>query len=287
MLKEQLMSPANPHRITALLCGLLCGPVFAGSATIEAGSGRDRQQVQFEYQGERLRMQPKAQAEGTMILRDGKIYAIAQNMVFDLADMQRMLGEAAMQAPQTGPDDLVRYLGLDSTGRNETIAGASGTVHILRYADREGREHREELVLSNDARARELAGAMQKLSDAMRRTLKATETPGEAQLQAQINNRGVLRYGTEFRVVSFGGEPSANRFELPSAPQRLPSLEGLGGNAESGEAADGSVLGKLFGQKAQRQQERVEQRSDAEVDRATDDAVDGVLNKAFDKLFSR
>lgn len=277
-------------RCAALLAAVLAAPAFAGSATVETGSGSDRQQALFEYRGKQLRMQPQAQAEGTMILRDGKLYAIANGMVFEFASMARMMGGMGAPMIQSGPDDLTRYLGLDRTGRSETIAGASGTVHVLRYADAQGREHREEIVLSGDPRARELADAMQALSRTLMRDLGKSEAPGEAQLQAQIKNQGVLRFGKDFRVVSFGGEPAASRFELPSAPQQMPSLGALGGGTEAAagsEAGGSGVLGKLFGDKAQRQQERIEQRSDAEVDQATDEAVDNVLDKAFDKLFNR
>jgi hypothetical protein len=287
------MKPPIPWA-AALLAGLLVAPAFAGSATVEAGSGKDRQQVRFEYQNEQLRMQPEAQAEGTMILRDGRLYVIANDMVFEFASMAKMMGSLGGQVPLSGPADLSRYLGLEATGRTETIAGASGKVHVLRYADAQGREQREEIVLSGDARARELAGAMQSLSQTLMRALGKTGTPGEAQLQAQIRNQGVLRYGQEFRVLSFGGEPAADRFELPAAPQSMPSLGALGGAQgafdTSGEAADDGgdgVFGRLFGDKAHRQQERIEQRGEAEVDQATDEAVDSVLDKAFDKLFNR
>lgn len=278
------------YRAAVLFAALLAAPAFAGSATVEGGSGRDRHQVVFEYSGDRLRMQPQAQAEGTMILRDGRVYMIASGMVFEFADMMKMMGSVGSQAPGIGPDDAHRVLGLDATGRTEKVAGLSGTVHVLRYADAQGREHREEIVLSRDAQARELATAMDGLSRAMMRALGKTETPAEAQLWSQLKGQGVLRYGSEFRVVSFGGQPAASRFELPSAPQKLPSLGALGGASPSGEAAasdGGGVLGQIFGQKAQRQQDRVEQRSESEVDRATDEAVDNVLNKAFDKLFNR
>ena len=98
--------------MAALLAGLLATPAFAGSATVETGSGKDRQRVQFEYQNGQLRMQPEAQAEGTMILRDGHLYVIANDMVFEFASMAKMMGNLGGQVPVSGPADLSRYLQL-------------------------------------------------------------------------------------------------------------------------------------------------------------------------------
>ena len=280
-------------QIPALLFAtLLSLPAFAGSALIESGEGGDRQRAELEYRDGKLRVQAQGEPGGTMILRDGRIYTIAEGMVIDLAGMAGMagmMGQSGMNAISTGPDDLVRYLGLDNTGRSETIAGVSGKVHLLRFVDRSGQSQSEELVLSADPRARELGEALQLMSNGFREIFGRSEAPGEAQLQASLQGQGVLRYGKEFRVVSFGStQPSPSRFELPSAPQQLPSL-GAFGNAEAAEAAPasggGGLLGRVLGGKAQRQQERIEGRAEQETDAATDRAVDSVLDKAFGKIF--
>lgn len=276
-------------QIPALLLATLLGlPAFAGSAIIESGEGSDRHRAELEYRDGKLRVQAQGQGDGTMILRDGRIYTIAEGMVIDLAGMAGMLGQSGMNAISSGPDDLVRYLGLDNTGRSETVAGVAGKVHLLRYVDRSGKPHSEELVLSADPRARELGEALQLMSTGFREILGQPEAPGEAQLQASLKGQGVLRYGKEFRVVSFGGaQPSAARFELPSAPQQLPSLGSFGGGAEAeaAPASGGGLLGRVLGGKAQRQQERIEGRAEQETDAATDRAVDSVLDKAFGKIF--
>lgn len=272
-----------------LLAALLSLPAFAGSAVIESGEGADRQRAELEYRDGKLRVQAQGEPGGTMILRDGRIYVIAEGMVIDLAGMAGMMGQSGMNAISSGPDDLVRYLGLDNTGRSETVAGVGGKVHLLRYEDRSGKPHREELVLSADPRARELGEALQLMGTGFREILGRPEAPGEAQMQASLNGQGVLRYGREFRVVSFGStQPSPARFELPSAPQQLPSLGAFGGGAQA-EAAPasggGGLLGRVLGGKAQRQQERVEGRTEQEADAATDRAVDSLLDKAFGKIF--
>lgn len=274
---------------TFVLATLLSLPAFAGSAVVESGAGADRQRAELEYRDSKLRVQAQGQADGTMILRDGRIYTIAEGMVIDLAGMAGMMGQAGMNTISSGPDDLVRYLGLDNTGRSEPVAGVAGKVHLLRYVDRSGKPHSEELVLSADPRARELGEALQLMSTGFREILGQPEAPGEAQLQDSLKGQGVLRYGKEFRVVSFGStQPSPARFELPSAPQQLPSLGAFGGGAPA-EAAPasggGGLLGRVLGGKAQRQQERIEGRTEQETDAATDRAVDSVLDKAFGKIF--
>lgn len=279
------------HIPALLFATLLSLPAFAGSALIESGEGGDRQRAELEYRDGKLRVQAQGEPGGTMILRDGRIYTIAEGMVIDLAGMAGMMGQSGMNAISTGPDDLVRYLGLDNTGRSETIAGVSGKVHLLRFVDRSGQSQSEELVLSADPRARELGEALQLMSNGFREIFGRSEAPGEAQLQASLQGQGVLRYGKEFRVVSFGStQPSPSRFELPSAPQQLPSL-GAFGNTEAAEAeaapasGGGGLLGRVLGGKAQRQQERIEGRAEQETDAATDRAVDSVLDKAFGKIF--
>lgn len=285
------------HRFT-VLCALMliAGVVRAGTAVVETADGDQKTRVQFEYAGERLRLEPLTPSGdmGRMILREGQIYVLAEGMVFEFSGMAKMMG-AQFAAPGAGPAEVSRFIGLEPTGRREEVAGASGEVHTLRFVDRAGREQREELLLSTDGRARELAAAMMRLNAAMMAAMERADTPGDAAMKAQLAGRGVLRYGREFRVVSFGGEPAAGRFELPAPPQKLPAIGALGGAPADGSGAPSTApsaggagaLGKLFGDKAQRQQGRIEQRSSDEVDQATDEAVDNVLNKAFDRLFNR
>ncbi|MDM4771819.1 hypothetical protein [Solimonas sp. SE-A11] len=259
----------------------------AGSAVVESGAGADRQRAALDYRGDRLRVDVQGQAGGALIVREGRAYALAEGMVIDLGGMGGMLGQMQQGAISAGPDDLARYIGLERTTRKETIAGAAGTVHLLRYEDGAGHPHSEELVLSADVRARELADALQQMALAFRNMTGKAEAPGEAALRQQLGNQGVLRYGSEFRVISFGGQPDAARFDLPSAPQQIPALGSIGGEAAVPEAAnnDGGWLGRVLGGKAQRQQDRIEGRTESEADAATDRTVDRVLDKAFGKIF--
>jgi hypothetical protein len=279
----------------AAVAAALSGQVqAAGSAVIESGQGSDRQQAKLEYRGDKMRVE--AQANGVMILRDGKVYALAEGQVIDMSTMGNLFAGQAGGTISQGPDDLVRYLGLDSTGRSETVAGVSGIVHLLRYQDRAGKTHSEELVMSKDARARALSDALQSMANSFRAMAGVAATPGEAQLESQMKGQGVLRYGKEFRVVSFDAKaPDEERFALPAAPMQLPSLGAMPAAATAADAGEesstgakgglGGLFGKVLGEKAQRQQERVEARTESEADGATDRAMDKVLDKAFGKLF--
>lgn len=93
---------------------------------------------------------------------------------------------------------VVQFLGLDDTGRSETVAGIGGRVYLLSYRDAAGERRREHLVLSADGRARELAWALQRL------TVAAAAAPtGARQLAAELQTRklGPLRLGERWRVV--------------------------------------------------------------------------------------
>lgn len=276
-------SPALLSGMILLVCAI---PAHAGSAVVESGSGSgsDRQRATLEYRDGLLRVDAAGQTDGALILREGRAFALADGMVIDLSGMGSMLGQMQQGAISNGPDDLARYLGLERTMRKETVAGITGTVHLLRYEDVSGRSHSEELVLSTDARVHELGEALQRMALAFRGMTGNAETSGEADLQQQLGNQGVLRYGHEFRVVSFGGEPDKARFDLPSAPQKMPAL-GDGGTTTPVTASSGGWLGRILGDKAQRQQDRVEGRTESEADAATDRTVDRVLDKAFSKIF--
>lgn len=289
---------------TALVLCAAHSTATAGTAVIEAGDGTDGTRMTLEYRPGLLRMQPQEnKEEGTMIMRDGKMYSIAGGMVIEMGSMMKQLGKSMpmAQAPGTGPDDVSRFVGIKKTGRSETVAGIKGEVHEVQYEDEKGRLVTEEAVLTGDSRAREMRQAMELMSQTMRAAVNRPETAAEKKMMAAYADQGVLRYGNSFRVVSLSDDtPPASRFELPAKPTQMPNLgELLGGGAAGGANANANVeagssgggisgaLGGLFGNKAERQQGRVEQRVESEADQATDEAVDGVLDKAMDKLFGR
>lgn len=263
---------------------LAAGNVHAnsGSATF---SGADGETIHMEYAGDKLSMAVGG-GDDRMVLRDGKMYLISGTTVIDAGSMLGMVGQ---NAPSLGADDIDQFSSLTATGRSETVAGVKGDVHLLEYVDGDGRTQRKELVLSKDAKAVALSGALMNMATTVAKLTNTDVAASHAQFEAALKGRGILRVDNEFKVVSFGNAPAASRFELPSAPQQLPNLLGLmggGANADAN-AESGGFMGGLLGQKAQRQQDRIEQRTDQEVDEATDSMMDKALDKAFGKLFGK
>jgi len=256
--------------------------VASGSATI---SSTDGETVRMEYAGDKLSMDV-GDGQGRMVMRDGKMFMITDGMVIDAGSMMGMIGQ---QAPSVGPDDFDQFKSLTATGASETVAGVRGDVHILEYVDGDGRAQRKELVLSSDAKAVALSGAMMNMANTMAKLINSPMGEHNAKFEAALKGQGVLRADNDFTVVSFGGAPAASRFELPSEPQSMPNLQGMmgGGVANADAEEGGGFMSGLFGQKAQRQQDRVEQRTDEEVDEATDSMVDKAMDKAFGKLFGK
>ncbi len=272
-----------------------------GSAVIQSGDASQQVQARIEFDGSaRMRMDTLGEGagQGYMILRDGKAYSVAMQggnpVVVEMGSMMKMLGGMAkqpgMQQPMAAPENMAKFVSLTDTGRSESVAGISGKVHTLVYVDNAGQQHSETMVLSKDARARELTQALISMGETMAKMADLPAEAGSEQLAAEFKARGqgMLRYGDNFKLISLDSKsPAASRFELPAAPMQMPDLGGMMGGSASAEGGAGADvdLGAIFGQKAQRQQQRVEGRAEAEVDQATDSVVDKALNKAFDKLF--
>lgn len=201
----------------------------AGTATIEAGPDAQRMRAVVEYRNDALRMETRTQNGLPVVLvhRDATLYILANNLVLDARQAMRLLGQQ-VPLPATGPVDFSRFVALEPTPRKEIHAGIGGTVHVLRYADRDGRPREEEMVLSADARAVELSRAMLGVTGTARRSVELPTMPDEARLQAAIRGKGVLRFGREFRVVALDANPPPeSRFDLPSLPLELPSFGGF------------------------------------------------------------
>ncbi|WP_370308607.1 hypothetical protein [Sinimarinibacterium flocculans] len=289
---------------TLIAMAVAAAPVWAwagGKAVVEGGTGGDKARMTYEFDGDLLRMDVPDQPDGYMIMRDGKIYSVAQQngqpMVIDMAGMGKMLGGMAQRSMANIDQDVDQFISLEDTGRTETIAGIKGRVHVLTYVD-DGQRKSQEIVLSNDKSLSEMSRSMMRMSEIMAQSFGVELPEGSKRMSAEITGKGsgVLRFGNEYRVVSIDrSTPSSSRFKLPAEPQQMPDLGNLfsgAAGASAGASASGSAntgggnpLADLFGQKAQRQQDRVEQRTDQEVDQATDSAVDKALDKAFEKLF--
>lgn len=288
----------------ALLSPVLLAPAALAGGTVEfeAGSGDDRQRMQFEFDGDKLRMTPVRKKGSTdpdaySVFRDGKMYSVVDNdgekMVLDMGSMMKMMGGAIANSAQfdTGLDDIAEYHGLNATGRSETHAGVTGEVYTVDYTTRAGKREKTEMVLAKNATLVEMGTSMTAFSEMMAKAMgQAADKPGAKALEAEFRskNMGLLRIEDDMRVVRIDKTtPSAARFDLPATPTELPAMpagmEALFGAGGAGsDAAPGVVE-----EKVERQKERVKQRAEDEADSAADRTVDKALNKAFDKLFGR
>ncbi|MBA4285072.1 MAG: hypothetical protein C0434_06025 [Xanthomonadaceae bacterium] len=292
----------------ALLVPLLTAPdlLAGGSVEFQSGSGADAQRIQFDFDGDKLRMTPLGKKDadapaGYSIFRDGKMYSIVENgaetMVLDMGSMMKMLGGAMANAAKldTGLDDIAEYHGLNATGRTETHAGITGEVYTVDYTTRAGTREKTEMVLAKNTTLVEMSSSMAAFSEMMAKAMgQPSDTPGAKALEAEFKrkNLGLLRIEQDLRVIRVSSStPSAARFRLPAAPTELPAMpagmEGLLGGAVGAAGAEAESETGVVADKVERQKARVKSRADQEVDEATDRSVDKVLDKAFDKLFGR
>lgn len=254
----------------------------AGTATI-MGQGSSRPST-LEYRGaDKLRMATDAQ--GYLLNRDGKLYMVQGSQGKEtVIDAGNMLGKFGASTPK-GPNPS-KIISLKKTGQSEKVAGIKGEVWSMRFVDSDGKQQDTDLVLSKDARVRELRDAMHGFTLA----LLGNDANGVAAAERMITElkqrgRGILRFGSDMTVTEITGTKVAkSRFELPAEPMAMPDFSSLMGNSKKPAEQD-SAAGEYLDEKAERQQKRVEQRADDEVDEASDKAVDKLLNKAFDKLF--
>ena len=134
---------------TLIAMAMAAAPVWAwagGKAVVEGGTGGDKARMTYEFDGDLLRMDVPDQPDGYMIMRDGKIYSVAQQngqpMVIDMAGMGKMLGGMAQRSMANIDQDVDQFISLEDTGRTETIAGIKGRVHVRsRLQERLNRPH--------------------------------------------------------------------------------------------------------------------------------------------------
>lgn len=209
------------------LAAVLTLTSFSALAGGWARIASEGENMKLEYREAKLRMSVGGQGKDAyLLIRDGKIYSVTGSMVVDAGSMmQRFGGET-----KTPGDSLARFHALEATGRNETVAGISGEVHVLDFTDHNGRRQQKEVVLSDDQRVVEMQRAFLRMTKTMA-DAAGTDTGGAADFEAALGSRGVLRMGNEMRVAEISGDdPGADRFELPSEPKSLGDFGGAFGN---------------------------------------------------------
>lgn len=217
------------HRfLSTLILVLLFGSGAAVAGTTEVRS-QEGEISRFEYSGDMLRIGGGGQAEGYMIMRDGRVYVVNESdgntMVMDISQALGMFGAMANAATPSMANEEV--ISLQPTGAKETHAGITGEVYQLRYRDSEGKERETELVLTDDKRALEFRDAMLRFAKAMARNLgKDQPAPGNNMQEELMSlDKGVLRYGNEMSVVALDTEAvDPARFELPAPPTDLSGI---------------------------------------------------------------
>ncbi|WP_163574138.1 hypothetical protein [Halomonas faecis] len=215
--------------ITGLLMATALPALADGTATMESGSGQNHAVVEVSWAGDDLRMDfPDQSQAGFMLLKDGKGYMVSdmqgQTVIMEMAKLREMAegmaGDAGAETPMAD-EQASEVNSLEATGETETVAGVEGELYRMSWTDKAGNRHDNELVLSDDARVRELSAGFDAYQQSM---------TGEADaVAAALAERelGLLRFGDRFRLTSLSGEsPDTARFELPEDAQTFEDMMG-------------------------------------------------------------
>ena len=229
-------------RFSPFLILLLAANVFAaGTVTIESEGDGNRATMVIEYlDNNTLRLNLPSQAGSYMLIRDGKVYTVAMMngapMVMDMGAMSKMASafgaaDNAEENDATGPLDY-EVLDMKDTGRTEVVAGFKGKVYEVTAKSKSGTKS-EEVVFSSDPAVRAYSDAWMNAGKTMEQVLQQGKSSSNDLNDYMAKHKlGLLRYGKEFRVVSIDGKkPSADRFQLPSAPMGMPDFGSMFGGA--------------------------------------------------------
>ncbi len=246
----------NPKRITlTTTIGIMLATPAVADVTAAFNAGSSDDVITIEYRDDNhVRM---ALADGGyIVVTDGKGYFVSRSgsdwsvyAVEDFAAMFARTGLGAMAADAIASDTST--VELRDTGRSETVAGIRGSVHEVITSDGwSGGEVTGEVVLSDDADAREAFRGMMRITQLMG---EMAGQQGLDQLNAYGNDgRAVLRADDDWRLVSLErGEIPDRYFTLPAEPTAMPNFAGLGaGSAQDGQSG-GGFLDSWLGREAQ------------------------------------
>ena len=220
--------------LAILLVGFVSPALAGGTATIHGvGPGPSGQDVEHTmtvtWQDENtVRLEPEGQP-AYMLVRGDSSYSVTsaggRMMVIDMSSMMSMARAAGGGATAGGPAgqtptvaDAQSVAGVESTGREETVAGIAGEVYEIRWTDADGASHVDEAVLSDDPLLLEMSSAFK----AFARALAGEEA--EHPMNEALESRGLaaLRFGDRYEVTAISDEtPPAGHFELPAEPMDL------------------------------------------------------------------
>jgi hypothetical protein len=189
---------------------------------------RDAQHIRYDFAGK------KPDEVGALLLVKDKLYAITpQGEVMDMAMVAGIAG--ALGGTEAKAKAMPKF-SLEATGKREDVAGLAGEVY--RWNDG---THSGELVLSQDARAKHLSQAMERVGDHMQQAMgnaQVSATFRQMRDHTALRDKGIVRSqetsGSGMRLERITEAPladalfvlpkKANATALPGLPNGLPNM---------------------------------------------------------------
>ena len=230
--KEEIMNLLRNVRLPVFLPALamISVPMLAmaaGTATIEGKSVEGDGAITIMWQDDgamRINADPSS-PENYMIVREGKIYSVFNNdgtpMVMEMGGMLKAFGAIANDLQEGGQTIPAGIESVEATGKTETVAGIKGHVYKVTVVNDDGTTKTDDAVFSSDANVTEMTRIYMETMLSI-----FDQSDPESFLQALPDNeRGLLRYGQEYRLASISGQaPAADQFTLPAKPTNLADM---------------------------------------------------------------
>lgn len=199
----------------------------AGTATIAGSSIEDDGVIKVMWQDDgAMRINADASSpDNHLIVRDGKMYSVFDNdgtpMVMEVGGMMKAFGAMASDDQDIAKNIPAGIESVEATGKRETVAGIDGQVYKVTVINADGTKKTDEAVFSSDATATEMTRVYLT-------TILSIFDKGEPETFMNAlpdNERGLIRYGQDYRLVSISGEaPAADQFELPAKPTNFADI---------------------------------------------------------------
>lgn len=226
--------------ILALAIGLL-GPSAAlagGTAVVElqggapgTGAGHGKSTISWRDPGT-VRMEAPGTG-GYVLERDGSLYSVARiggkMRVIDMASMMKM-ARATTRSADTQMPGTGAIRDVTDTGKTRTEAGIEGRLYRITIEDPDGTTRESKVVLTRDARVRDLTRAYLGMMSAM--TQGGSPNAGLEGWMSKMPHPydGILAIGDSYRLISISdATPPAKTFTLPAKPLDIGGLmKGMG-----------------------------------------------------------
>ena len=214
---------------------MLAGVSMIGSAAYAAGGTVALQTFDPDGNGvdviiealdpQHMRMSSPQHQEAYLVMLGAKTYNVLQfgsmPIVMDAQEMIAAMGGAQMPSAPSPSDDIHQLVGLEPTGKKETVAGIVGDVQRLRFLDSKQQPREEELVTVRDPLLHDMSVALYKLGTVMGAAAGVRTPAGADKLAKDLDAKGlgILRMGLRMRLMSVERKlPPASRFDLPAQP---------------------------------------------------------------------